>query len=307
MKSGFWGSLPPRPPLSLGWAVKRARELFDPLSVRRARAPAASSGASSPLAAFGATTHPVAFAPPVPPRRLRARTGAPGIREFTDGGRQAALELASAIEAAGGSLTRVGSALDFGCGSGRVLPHLAALAPDALCSGCDVDSDAINWASRHRPELDWSISSCDPPLAFAAQSFDLVYSISVFSHLDEHAQDRWLSEVRRILRPGGVALLSVHGQHAFAQFRSAHVRTAWCRRRAFERPPLAPDEFVFEPYTRSVWNRADLPGVGAGYGLAFHGGDYVRERWSATLEVRAVLERAMTGWQDIVVCAAPPS
>ncbi|MGI8412731.1 MAG: class I SAM-dependent methyltransferase [Solirubrobacteraceae bacterium] len=297
-----------RPPLAAGWALKRARELIDPLGVRRAEQastapdPVSFPGTVLPPAVRGRGASAAAKGSPIPPRRLRARTGAPGIREFTEGGRMAARELSSALEAGGGSLARVGSVLDFGCGSARVLPHIARLAPGARCSGCDVDSAAIEWAMRNRPGLQWSRSGFVPPLPFRARSFDLVYSISVLSHLDERGQDQWLPEVARVLRPGGVALLSVHGPHAFEQFRTARVRTAWCPAQAFDRNPLAADEFVFEPYLRSVWNRAELPGVGGGYGLAFHGGDYLRARWSATIEVVDVLEQAMTGWQDIVVC-----
>lgn len=267
----------------VGWALRRAREVADPLSLRRAGAGTGREGV-------------------VPPRRLRARTGAPGIREFLDGGGQAARELSAALGATGSSLDRAGSVLDFGCGSARVLPRIATLVPTAVCAGCDVDSSAIAWAVRHRPELEWSVSRFQPPLPFAEESFDLVYSISVFSHLDEPLQDEWLQEMRRILRPGGVALLSVHGGYAFEQFRIGRVRTAWCRKSAFDRAPLSPTELAFEPYRRSVFNAADLQGVGNQYGLAFHGGDYLRERWSRALEVVAILERAMTGWQDIVVC-----
>ena len=81
-----------------------------------------------------------ASAPPVPPRRLRARAGAPGAREYVDGGRQAAMELSQALVAAERSPVSVASVLDFGCGAGRVLPQFAALAPEAEGAGCDVDA-----------------------------------------------------------------------------------------------------------------------------------------------------------------------
>lgn len=194
--------------------------------------------------------------------------------------------------------------LDLGCGSGRVLPHVAARAPAADCAGCDVDAAAISWAADHFPNLRWVHSGAEPPLPFKARSFELIYSISVFSHLGEGAQDRWLEEVRRLLAPGGTALLSVHGAHAFEAFRTGRVKTGWCRHEAFDRGPLGPDEFVFEPYRRTRWNRGELPGVGAEYGLAFHGERYVRSHWAATLDVRAVLPRAMTSWQDVVCVRA---
>jgi SAM-dependent methyltransferase len=270
----------PAVPLPLGWAVRRLRELADPIAVRR-------SGG-----------------PPVPPRRLRARTGAPGVSEFVAGGGAAAAELLDGgLGAAGLAADGVRSVLDLGCGSGRVLPLAAARLPaDARCVGCDVDAAAIAWDRRRWPSLEWERTGFDPPLPFDAGSFDLVYSISVFSHLDERLSDAWAAEVERVLAPGGVALLSVHGASAFEQFRTGAVSTAWCRRGTFSRAPLGSSEFAFVPYRRSIWNEGELPGVGGEYGLAFHGASYVRSRWSAIFDVVAVLERAITGWQDLVVC-----
>jgi SAM-dependent methyltransferase len=242
----------------------------------------------------------------VPPRRLRARTGAPGAVEFAEGGREAARALADALGSLGAPLEGTAAVLDFGCGSGRVLPHIVALVPGARCFGCDVDLGAIAWAARHRPELSWAVSGSEPPLRYPDESFDLVYSISVFSHLDEALQDRWLAELSRVLVPDGVALLSVHGPHALDQFRSGRASTNWCRSGAFARGPLGAGEFVFEPYVRSRWNRSDLPRVGSRYGLAFHGGDYLRRHWPEWLEVVDVRERAISRWQDLVVCRHRP-
>jgi SAM-dependent methyltransferase len=244
---------------------------------------------------------------PVPPRRLRARTGAPGVRDFLDGGREATQELESALCSVGRSFEGVGSVLDLGCGSARVLPHVARLTSGARCVGCDVDAAAIEWASRRHPQLEWAVSRSEPPLPFDDGSFELVYSISVLTHLGADSQDRWLQEIRRVLKPGGVALLSVHGPFAFDQFRTGQVTTGWCVRDAFAREPLGPDEFVFEPYLRTVWNESELPGVATEYGLAFHGPGYVRGHWSRWLPVETIRERGMTGWQDLVVCAQRPS
>jgi SAM-dependent methyltransferase len=239
---------------------------------------------------------------PVPPRRLRARAGAAGAYAFIEGGRQAAAELAGVLESVERDPGKLRSALDFGCGAGRVLPHFAALAPACACAGCDVDESAVRWASLHRPELDWSLSSFQPPLPYPPDSFDLVYSISVFSHLDRELTRLWLDELARVLAPGGMALLSVHGAHAFEQFRRRRVSTSWCSPAVFQRGPLLPDEFVFAPYIRSVWTQGELPGVGSQYGLAFHGADQVRRSWGRSLQVVEVRERALTDWQDVVVC-----
>jgi SAM-dependent methyltransferase len=269
--------------------VRRARELADPLALAAARRAA-----------------PGFPAGPVPPRRLRARTGAPGAREFVEGGRRAADELAAALSVAEmAPIASATSVLDFGCGSARVLPHVQALAPDARCAGCDVDPTAIAWAATAHPGLALTVSGAAPPLAFDAASFDLIYSVSVFSHLDEPLQDPWLTELVRVLRPGGSALLSVHGASAFERFRTGAVRTGWAAPDAFARGPLAPDEFVFIPYTRSLWNEGELPGVSSEYGLTFHGTEYLRSRWSQFCEVVEIVPQAMAGWQDVVACRAP--
>lgn len=275
-----------RVPLAATWVLRRLRELLEltPLS----GPPRLESGDGM-----------------VPPRRLRARAGAPGVQEYRQGGAQAALELAAGLRAVDRDFGRFTEILDFGCGAGRVLPHVAELAPNASCLGCDVDRAAIDWASAHRLGPGWALSSFEPPLPFAAESFDLVYSVSVFSHLGRGLQDRWLAELVRVLRPGGVALLSVHGPTAFDGFRTGRVQTAWCRRDVFAREPLRERDFVFTPYTQSPWTAADLPGVGREYGLAFHGHSFIRETWSRHLEVREIAVRALTGWQDLVIATRP--
>jgi SAM-dependent methyltransferase len=273
-----------RAPLAVGWALRRSRELIE-------RMPGGGRGSL-----------PEAGAEPRPPRRLRARAGAPGATEYLAGGRRAAQELAAGLRSTGRDPERLTSVLDFGCGAGRVLPHIVRLLPGAHCVGCDVDRAAVEWAANHRPAGDWIVSSFEPPLPFAPERFDLVYSVSVFSHLGRGLQERWLRELRRVLAPGGVALLSVHGPSAFEGFRTGQVGTSWCSADVFARESLRARDFVFTPYVRSLWTASELPGVGSEYGLAFHGHDYLREVWGRHVTVVDIRVRALTDWQDLVVC-----
>jgi SAM-dependent methyltransferase len=109
-------------------------------------------------------------------------------------------------------------ALDFGCSSGRVVRVLKALLPDTEWHGCDPNADAIEWARANLPGIAFDVSPTNPPLPYEGGSFDLVYAISIWSHFGELPALRWLDEMRRVLRPGGLLVFTVHGQQSIAHF-----------------------------------------------------------------------------------------
>ncbi len=102
-------------------------------------------------------------------------------------------------------LAEVGRVLDFGCGIGRVIARLLDRAPQAEFVGFDIDPQMLKWCDHllacSRLRL---VSST---LDLADSSFDLITAISVFTHLDVTA-DFWLTEIRRLLRPGGRAFVT---------------------------------------------------------------------------------------------------
>jgi SAM-dependent methyltransferase len=102
--------------------------------------------------------------------------------------------------------------LDFGCGAGRTLRHFLAEAQEAEIWGCDIDGESINWLAEHLcPPLHVFPNEPEPPLDQPSASFDLVWSLSVFTHLTE-SWSRWLVELHRILRPGGLLFLTFIGR-----------------------------------------------------------------------------------------------
>jgi SAM-dependent methyltransferase len=101
-------------------------------------------------------------------------------------------------------------ALDLGCGDGRFTAELARAG--AAVVGVEVAQSAVDRARAREPDLDFQLAPVDGPLGFEDGSFDLVWASEVIEHIADTA--RWLSEVRRVLAPGGRLLLTTpsHGR-----------------------------------------------------------------------------------------------
>ena len=106
--------------------------------------------------------------------------------------------------------------LEFGCGSARVLRHLRNIA-DLQLAGTDANPKAIAWDRESLLGIDFQQNELTPPLAFDDEKFDLVYALSVFTHIPLKWQRPWLDELRRVLAPGGYLLCTVLG-HNFVRF-----------------------------------------------------------------------------------------
>lgn len=99
--------------------------------------------------------------------------------------------------------------LDFGTGSARALCAFHKHYPKATCYGCDLKADVIEWANRHRPELTVVKNEMQPPLRADLKDFDLVYALSVWTHMPEAACSAWLSHMHERMKPGGVLFLTI--------------------------------------------------------------------------------------------------
>lgn len=149
---------------------------------------------------------------PDPDRRFRV-IGNREAEGFLLWGASDAYRIKAAYEAVTGKTwNQIGAVLDWGAGCGRVARHLAPALGERFF-GCDIDSDNVSWCAAHLPGT-YKTSRLQPPLPFADNSFDVVYGVSVFTHLRAQWEAKWLSELHRVLRPGGTMLVTVHGQTA---------------------------------------------------------------------------------------------
>jgi 2-polyprenyl-3-methyl-5-hydroxy-6-metoxy-1,4-benzoquinol methylase len=100
--------------------------------------------------------------------------------------------------------------LDLGCGAGDLAAEMARAG--AQVTAADVTTNALDRAVRRHPELKVRLIAIDGPLPFEDGAFDVVWSSEVIEHVGDTA--RWMSEVRRLLAPGGRLLLTTpsHGR-----------------------------------------------------------------------------------------------
>jgi len=122
------------------------------------------------------------------------------------------------------------SIMDFGCSSGRVMRHFYPEMKNKgwRVTGVDVSSHMIEWLRRHFPkEFQIYAGTALPIMPFESNSFDVIYGMSVFTHI-KYLWDAWLLELRRVLKPGGILLQSVHTENAWEYF-SQHKDEEWVR------------------------------------------------------------------------------
>lgn len=104
-----------------------------------------------------------------------------------------------------------GPVLDWGCGCGRTLRWLlSSTAWREHYRGCDVDAAAIKWLSANTP-CQLAVCGDNPPLPYADASLAGFFSFSVLTHIPPEMHRAWYAEIRRVLRPGAKALLTVQG------------------------------------------------------------------------------------------------
>jgi SAM-dependent methyltransferase len=100
------------------------------------------------------------------------------------------------------SLGHVERALDVGCGDGRLTGELDA----TELTAADVSPVALGRARRRLPDADIVELEPDAVLPFEDGSFDLVLCAETIEHVRD--VQLLLSEIRRVLRPGGTLALT---------------------------------------------------------------------------------------------------
>lgn len=185
--------------------------------------------------------------------------------------------------------------LDFGCSSGRVLRHF-----DVECrehgwqlNGVDIQAHPIEWMRYHFPPH-FQIAACStmPHLPFADASVDFIYGISVFTHI-KYLWDTWLLELKRVLKPGGLLMQTIHAEPAW-EFYHENRDEGWVKSahsaEMLAKPRMDVDYLYYGDASCSqvFWKEA-----------------VARQFWGRYLEVLEIAPPPARSFQNWIICRKP--
>lgn len=97
--------------------------------------------------------------------------------------------------------------LDIGSGVGLVDSFLKGKIKNLY--GVDVEEGVVEKAKYNNPEVNYSIYN-GSKLPFEDNTFDLCFAINVMHHVPPSLWENFLQEMRRVLKPGGLAAVFEH-------------------------------------------------------------------------------------------------
>jgi SAM-dependent methyltransferase len=203
---------------------------------------------------------------PLPPLDLAARVGPSDDDEYENYLAVGAIARSVILDALPDAWTLEGKrALDFGCGAGRTLRHFLHEAEVAEVWGCDIHAASIDWLEANLcPPLHCFRSDLTPPLPIDEGYFDVIWAMSVFTHLGDEWAD-WLVEMTRVLAPGGLLVATYLGAGMFEALLDA---------------PYVEDEVGMLVVERETQDD--------GGPWVFHSEWWLREHWGRAFDVVAV-------------------
>ena len=242
--------------------------------------------------------------PGIPPKELREITAATDVELFLFSG---LLDVASFLclfhrhhgGVREGERVRV---LDFGAGCGRMVRFFCGNEARYEAYASEVNPAHVGWMRENLRGVRVLRNGVLPPLEGSGEGFDLIYSLSVLTHLNLGATDAWVEEMHARLRPGGVLIFTVHGDRALeitagsGSHQELMGMTAGMARGI--RANLKREGCAYLRYDAEVLRLAN---AGGDYGISVMDVEWVRRRGGRFFEGVELVAAAVRGWQDVVV------
>jgi SAM-dependent methyltransferase len=224
---------------------------------------------------------------PVPPAELIHKVaGTSDVNWFLKAGGFGAESIREVLLKNRIALDSIRRVLDLGCGCGRVIRHLQLLENTEL-HGTDYNPMLIEWCKANLKFAHFAVNDLRPPLSYSDSQFDLVYALSVFTHLPEDLQAGWMNELRRVTRDGKYLLITTHGKYYFDQLTPTEQRQ-------FQNGELVVREQA---------------AAGTNYCATFHPEEYVRTKLATGFEILDYIPEGAKGnpMQDLFLLRKIPS
>lgn len=242
---------------------------------------------------------------PVPSFSGMHKTSSKTIRHYYESGIRTAMPIITSAINLGVQFEGL-RILDFGCGVGRQLVQFTRHLPNNHYFGCDIDHTAIAYIHKCFPQVDAYASKFLPPLEYDDASFDIIYSVSIFSHLHEDQLRPWLDELARITKPGGYLFLTTEGTTALEPLADAFGASPQQLQEQLQKDGILYKEY--DQLAELLQSRDQLDasslhiGIDGSYGNTVLSKDYVLRTWSdEKLQVINVLDGVIDFRQDLVI------
>lgn len=238
------------------------------------------------------------FAAPFPPKaRMYITTGLTDPRPFALHG----YDIFKALnQASPKPLASFENVLDFGVGAGRLARMFKGFR--GRYAGVDVDHRNVAWVSKALNHVTAIPTKPKHPLPLESKHFDLIISVSVFSHMNEADHLFYLSELVRVAKPGAIVLLTIHGERALTR---AETESRIYNMLSVPRPAIAQTRAVFpKPGYSFILQKGHLTTSEYDYGITFISEAYITSTWAKYFDVLGVHPGAIHDFQDIVVLRA---
>jgi SAM-dependent methyltransferase len=187
---------------------------------------------------------------PVHRNDLMFESGVPGAAQaYMRVGQSAVGVCQQSLACVGKTWDDIGSALDFGCGHGRVARHLAAALPSSgapRLTVTDLDPEGVRFVTQHFGAR--GVRSDGPLADLDVGRHDLIWAGSVATHLPEATWQEWIAFVRRSLKAHGLFVFSSHGPQCLDR----DFNEEWTRARASSRAALENSGYAYVPYSYSL-------------------------------------------------------
>jgi ubiquinone/menaquinone biosynthesis C-methylase UbiE len=160
------------------------------------------------------------------------------IEEWLESGRRHVGKMRELLAATGYEIKEGDRVLELGVAGARMLRCLEDVADKAEIWGTDISGEHILWCKQNlSPPFHFCVTTTTPHLPFADNYFDLIYAGSVFTHIDD-MYDTWMYELRRVLKPGGRAYITIHDNHTIKMLSDERnldlSKTLYCREDYFK-------------------------------------------------------------------------